>query len=161
MENVKINVKLAFKIYDKNKSSFIGNLISIWTNSKYYHVELIVGEKWISSNAEAGGVTISPLRELNFNWDYYDLGEIELTKKQYDNLVSFTRKEADCGYNYLGIILSQILPLGYCSKTKWFCSEIVSKLLQLLLVPEVNDIIPYKMSPADIAELFKFNKKRF
>lgn len=160
MEIKKVNVKLAFKLYEKSKCSFIGNLISLWTNSKYYHVELIVDDKWISSNAEAGGITISPLRTLNFNWDYYDLGEILVTEEQYDNLMDFINSESNCKYDYMGIVFSQVLPFRYHSETKWFCSEIVSKLLQLLLVPEFNSIEPNRMSPADIAKIFNCNKKR-
>lgn len=160
MEIKKVNVKLAFKLYEKSKCSFIGNLISLWTNSKYYHVELIVDDKWISSNAEAGGITISPLRTLNFNWDYYDLGEILVTEEQYDNLMDFINSESNCKYDYMGIVFSQVLPFRYHSETKWFCSEIVSKLLQLLLVPEFNTIEPNRMSPADIAKIFNCNKKR-
>lgn len=160
MEIKTLNVKLAFKLYEKSKCSFIGNLISLWTNSKYYHIELIVGDKWISSNAEAGGVTISPLRTLNFNWDYYEIGDVKVTEEQYINFTNFIKEQSDCKYDYLGIVFSQVLPFRYHSDTKWFCSEIVAKLLQLLLVPEFNDLEPNRLSPADIARIFNFNKKR-
>ena len=161
MNNRLLDVKLAFKIYDKRKSSFIGNLISMWTNSVYYHVELIVGDQWISANSEAGGITIAPLRELNYNWDYKHLGQIEVTESQYLNFVQFIDDNRTCKYDWLGILFSQVLPFRWNSKDKWFCSEIVTKLLQLLVVKEVNEVIPADMSPKDLAVLFNYNKKRF
>ena len=161
METRKINIRLAFKWYDKKKSGFIGWLISVFTNSIYYHVEIIIDKIWISSNPDSGGITIGELKTLNSNWDYCHVGVVEITEKQYLNLMHFISEQKGTKYDWMGIILSQFLPFKFHSKKKWFCSEIVTKLLQLVIVPTVNNVEPVEMSPKDLAVLFNFNKKYF
>ena len=62
MNTKKIKLKLAFRKVTKD-SSFIGNLICKWTESKYYHIEMIIDDLWISSNAPHG-VSINNLKEI-------------------------------------------------------------------------------------------------
>lgn len=160
MSNIKkLNVKLAFKLTNKKTGTFVGKVIGWWTNSLYYHVELIVGDYWISSNAESKGVTISPLQPLKHTWEYYDLGTIELLENQFEVFKDFIKQQEHKKYDWLGIILSQTIKLNWHSSNKWFCSEIVTKLLQLLLVKDVLNLDPNKVSPADLARLFNCNKE--
>lgn len=161
MKLVELELTLAFKIYNKKKSSFVGNLISIFTNSMFYHVELIVDNKWISSNSDSGGITIAPLRALNFNWEYKKLNKICLTEEQYINLMKFIGDQEGKGYDWTGIIFAQILPFKQHCENKWFCSEIVTKLLQLCLVPEVNHLDPADVSPKDLSVIFDCHKPRY
>lgn len=153
-----INVQLAFKPIDKNKS-WVGKVISFWTRSVYYHVELILDKYWISSNADEKGVTIKELKPLKYNWEYKDLGTITLTEEQYHKIISFIESQRSKKYDWLGIIFSQTFPFKWHSRNKWFCSEIVTKILQLLLVEEVINKDPTDMSPADIAKLFHFDRR--
>lgn len=160
MENKieKINVKLAFKVAVKG-CGIVGKTISWWTKSKYYHIELIFGDYWISSNAECGGVTISPLAPLKHTWEYHDLGDIEITTKQLEYVKEFIKQQEGKKYDWLGIVCSQTLPFNWHSKNKWFCSEIVTKLLQLLTIKKAYDVDPNSMSPGDVARLFGCNKE--
>ena len=155
--NKKLDVKLAFKLTDRANGSLVGKVIGWWTNSLAYHVEIIVGDNWISSNAEHGGVTINPLRTLKETWMYHDLGKIEVTEKQYSDFLDFIDSQKGKKYDWLGIILSQTIPFNWHSKNKWFCSEITTKLLQLLLVRETFDLDPNDVSPADLARLFNIH----
>ena len=150
-EIVDVELTLAFKFKESDgKVSFIGKLIRWWTKSIYYHVELIweSGEDkfWISSNPDTGGVTIHNLKPLNDNWGYCKM--------------NFMKDQKDCKYDVVGIVFSQVLPFRWDSKNKWFCSELTSTILKMLLVDEFIDVDPNTLSPADMARKLNFNKTK-
>jgi hypothetical protein len=77
-----------------------------------------------------------------------------LTGGQYDIVMDWLATIEGKPYDWRGIILTQIFPLRFQSKDKWFCSELVTKVLQLLLVKETLDLEPHLVSPGDLAKLF-------
>lgn len=162
---VNVNLMLAFKFKESDgKVSFIGKLIRWWTKSIYYHVELIWESEddrfWISSNPDTGGVTIHNLKPLNDNWGYCKLPTVTLTKEQYHKVMNFMKDQKDCKYDVAGIIFSQVLPFRWDSKNKWFCSEITSTILKMVMVNEFIDVDPNMLSPADMARKLNFNKTK-
>ena len=149
---VEIDVKIAFKKINKD-SDLMPKTIAWFTKSEYYHVELIVNDIWISVFPETG-VRLNKLKPLSDNWDYKDLGLIKLTKEQYSIFMQYLYKQEFKQYDYTGIILSQILPLKIQKKDKWFCSELVVKLLQFLYVEKTFELVPALVSPGDLGKLF-------
>lgn len=148
---VLVNLKLAFKKVDKND---LGSyLISKWTKSKYTHVEIIIENNWISSTLEEG-VHIKPLRPLKDTYDYYDI-KVFVTNYQYLRIMEWVYKQNLKPYDKLGIMFSQFIPFRFDSRSKWFCSELVCKILQLFYVKEVMDHYPFLTSPGDLAKIYK------
>lgn len=152
---INLDVKLAFK-FKKSKESLTNKLICWWTKSKYYHVELIVGNKWISSNPDVGGVTINDLQPLRDNYEYLELKDVRVTKEQYNRIMQWVSSQSDKKYDWLAIYTSCILPFNWESKNKWFCSEIVTTILKFMLVKEVMNLTPNRTSPGELARKFDF-----
>lgn len=152
-----IYLKIAFKKIFKD-SDIIEKAIGKITKSKYCHCEIVINDIWISSNVKEG-VTIKEHFLYNSNeWDFYDFPIIEIMERDYKIIFDFIRKQDDKRYDYLGIILSQLIPISIHNRNKYFCSEISTKILQLFLIEEVMDMIPNNTSPGDLAKIFNMEK---
>lgn len=154
-----MEVIIAFKKEDNSDSSLFTKIsakaISWWTKHPYYHCELIFKNKWISSHPDLGGVRLLPLKELRPTWDYYKINLPEISTEQEEILWGFLQEQINTGYDWKGIFLSQFMKLGINSDTKWFCSEIVVKLLQLMYCKTLIDYVPNKISPADLFRILE------
>ena len=138
-----------------------GSLIQWWTKSDYFHIELAIDGKWITSQTERG----IEIREYNPNYfsehfDYYELETVEITSQQKEKFWNWMRGEENTGYDWVGIYLTQIFKLDWEAKEKWFCSEMVARILQLLYVEEFIDCKPNRLSPNDIYLLLKDKMKK-
>jgi len=147
---MKVNVKLVF-FKEVDSSTLLRRLIKWWTNSNYYHVEIVIDNLWVS--AELSGVELHELRPLEDKYDYVDLN-VDLSKEQYTALLKWVGSKDGIRYDYLGVLLSTILPARIDNPNKWFCSEIVVKILQLMLVEEVYDLTPNMITPGYLAKLY-------
>ena len=56
-------------------------------------------------------------------------------------------------YDWIAIFLTHILKLRIDHKSKWTCSELVSKVLQLLQHQDFIDVRPASMAPKDVANI--------
>jgi len=166
MENIKhyeiancvsVPVTLAFLKVDASKSVY-GKLISWWTKSEFVHVEIIIGDMWISS-VEGTGVHIKQLKPLKDTYVYHKLRDAVMTESQYLDIKEWICQQENAKYDNTGIVLSQIIPIRYDSRTKWFCSEIVTKILQLLGYKEVFNLLPHLIDPGFLTRLFKVVKE--
>lgn len=137
-------VRLAFY---KKRNSFFDKAIMWYTKSKYSHVELLVGDIAYSSSVRDKGVRKWDF-EKNANKDNWDIVEIDEKSdlKHIDELYTKTKESA---YDLLGILLSQMLPIGIHAKSSYFCSEWCAEALK------INN--PHKFSPEDLYR--KFNNK--
>lgn len=153
IDGIEINIKLAFKRINSN-SDLLEKAIGKWTKSKYSHVEIIIGTKWISS-LPGKGVHVLDLLPLNNTWDYHDLGKLRLSELQYNTLITWVKQQDGKDYDWVGIFFSQILPLQMNDTDDWFCSEYVTKILQLIGLLEVQDLQPNLVSPGKLAKVFK------
>lgn len=161
--NVKtVKLTLAFRKQVESTTSFLNKLIMWFTQSKYYHVETIINDVWISSSFNRGGFSIRPLRPIDESpdsrYDYYKFDEFEMSEEQFNTIINFIKAQEGSKYDMCGIIFSQVLPFRFDSRSKWFCSEASTKILQLFLRPEVINIQPNSMSPGDLAKLYGLEK---
>ena len=152
---INLDVKIAFK-FKQPKESFTNKLICWWTKSKYYHVELVIGDKWISSNPDVGGVTINDLQPLRNNYEYLELKDVRLTKEQHNRIMRWISSQQGKKYDWAGIVWSMVFPFNWDCRNKWFCSEIVTTILKFMLVKEVMDLVPNTVSPGELARKFNF-----
>ena len=115
------NIRLAFY---KGKGDWVDKVIRWWTKSQYSHVEVVVGDTWISSSPRDGGVRSMRMEDYNAeHWDIIDYPGVSAV----DVFDLFRRTKGD-DYDFIGILFSEVLPLGIQSKSKWYCSEWAAKL---------------------------------
>lgn len=141
-------VTLAFY---KGQGDRIDRAIRWWTASPYSHVELI---NWLgTANPEGhpkalafaashrdGGVRGRVIAMAPGHWDYVTVPWADAPR-----VWSRARGLNGAGYDYPGLILSQLLNLRRGFRQRWFCSELLADLLDL---PR-----PSAYSPGDLHDL--------
>lgn len=110
----------------KAKGTLFDKLVRWRTKSIYSHVEIAIESDWYSSSARDGGVRIKEMTSPNpDNWDYVDI-DIDL-----DILEAVFREHQLKGYDWLGILFTELIPLNIHQKSKTYCSEFCAEVLQL------------------------------
>lgn len=130
------NAKLAF--YVAKNGNWVDKLIGWYTKSQYSHVELIHNGYWYSTSPRDLEVRRKTIRGTEGHWVYKDV-EIDLLF-----LEDFFFLTKGSKYDWLGIFLSQFLPLNTHSMNRYFCSEWVATVLK---IPS-----PHLYSPQDLYE---------
>lgn len=103
----------------KGKGTFFNRLIRLWTRSAFSHCELVMPDgRWLSASATDGGVRA---KQIELNPDHWVLIPLPWAEAQLIERV-FTVNEGK-GYDWLGILASQFLPLAIDDKRRMFCSE--------------------------------------
>ncbi len=128
----------------KGKGNWVDLLIRVFTNSKYSHVEIVHNKDWYSSSPRDGGVRVKQIQDDGSSWDFI---EVDIDKER---LYQKYREYKGRGYDFKGILLSNILPIGWHSKDKVTCSEFVADVL--------GYETPSKFSPNDILDKLKLRK---
>lgn len=151
--------QIAFQKSEKY-SSFLDVLVSasitIWTKSKFYHVAIKVGDYWYTSLPSKGVVKFTELPLEDY--EIIEVKHRKLHPEQYAIMMEYIESQIGLGYDWVGILFSQVFSFGINSSSKWFCSEYTTKILQLMYVKEVIDEIPNKVSPARLYQLLKGTK---
>jgi hypothetical protein len=107
----------------KGEGGTFTKLIRWWVKHEYTHVELIIGDTWYTSSHIDGGVRARRISGKSGNWDIYEIdGDEEYALAIYSSAVC-------AKYDWTGIVLSQVVPLGIHAMSRWFCSELVGKML--------------------------------
>ena len=152
-----VRLLLAFK--KKNpKTGFFGKAICFLTGSKYYHVEIVIDDLWVSADAPMG-VTIGNLEnEKHEHWEHVDLGIKTIFEEDYEKIMKYIDSLKGKKYDYLAIIFSQLIPLKLHNKNKLFCSEIVINIMKLFLIEDVLGLVSHTVSPKDLAKIFGLEK---
>ena len=149
----------AFKKDELNptiKDKIITKSISLWTKSEYFHCEFFYDNIWYGINTS--GVERYKLRPLNHKfYDYIEI-DVDVTPLQLELLEFFINKEFL--YDWSGIFLSQFIPIGFNREDKWFCSEYLIKVLQILLIKDFILLQPELYSPEDLFHLLAEYKKK-
>lgn len=134
-------MKLAFY---KAKGNWVDLLIRVFTHSKYSHVEIVHNKDWYSSSPRDGRVRVKQIVDDGNSWDFV---EVDIDKER---LYQKYREYRGRGYDFKGILLSNILPIGWHNKDKMTCSEFVADVL--------GYSEPAKHSPQDIVDKLKLRK---
>ena len=154
---MKIIISFQKKLYKVNwfEKLYI-KAIKLWTKSKYFHTEIIFSNKRISAYTNTGVNVYYFENNFDFkHFDYYEINVLEPTSYQEMLIWNYINEQIETGYDWNGIFFSQIFRLGINNPNKWFCSEIVVKILQLFLFEPVLDCLPNKVSPAKLYKLIK------
>ncbi|GHA27634.1 hypothetical protein GCM10007989_24380 [Devosia pacifica] len=126
------------------EGDWFDKLIHWWTCGAYSHVELVVGdpETWpgeviiLSSSPRDGGVREKRLALDPKHWT------LVTVPGDADHAAMFIRGWIGARYDWLGIVLSQVIPIDWHWSNRWFCSEICAAALG---IPE-----PQRMSPSGL-----------
>ena len=104
--------------------------IQIWTRSKYFHTELIIGNKRISAHTKNGVFVTGNLNTNSWSINA-DIKEIEIDENKVQEAIEFARTQINKGYDWKGIFFSQVIPADKHDKEKWFCNEIAGEVLKI------------------------------
>lgn len=142
-------VTLAFY---KGKGGVFAALVRFATRSQYSHVELIPGRAiygetvaCYSSSERDGGVRFKLIYLDPHKWDLVPVSAPPKTA------ISFITEKIGLKYDWLGIILSQVLNLRRERPLRWYCSEICAAAL---------DIEPTSVSPGDLHKIILSIERR-
>jgi len=140
-----------FKTFEKDndETTILGKLVGLYTHGPYSHVAIIIEDikdgllnestQWEASPT-SGYVKKSKHMYDEVKWDY-----IDINIKDINNTIEFLNSVLGNKYDYAGI-LGFILPVQDRSD-RWFCSEWVTKALQLAGVEKLWLFEPSKTSP--------------
>lgn len=142
-----MQVTLAFR----QGTDIVDKALAWWTNCKYTHVEIIIGDKWISSGPTKGGVYINNLYTLNTKWIYVP---VEVDGRVLNTVMRFIEEQEGKKYDWSGILLNQFFASARKDdQDKWFCSEIVAEILRRFKSREIN-LESVKYNPADLLTIY-------
>jgi hypothetical protein len=101
--------------------------IRVWTRSPYSHCELVLPDgRFASSSPRDGGVRAKLIEPDSQAWDFVPLPWV-----REEVVEELLQTEQGAGYDWVGILGSQILPVGIQSPSRWFCSEFCAHVIGL------------------------------
>ena len=154
---VEVDITIALQNIEKVKKFDIKKwIVSKWTRSKYFHIKILINNTWI--DIPLSGVKLYDKSQDNFEnpeFDYFSLGKTYLLQNQYDILQKFIQSIEGQKYDWTQIFLTHFIKLNLDHKSKWTCSELVTKLLQMCYYEKAMDLRPERVTPKDIARIIK------
>lgn len=94
-----------------------------WTRSPYSHAEIVLdGDTWVSISPFLFTRVAARVRTQvpGDDWDYLDF---HVTPEEMRALKDFISETTGDGYDWIGMLLSQILPFIVKGKGRWYCSS--------------------------------------
>ena len=152
----------------KGKGNVINTIVRKWTKSPYSHAELILNdaETWLSISPFMKA-KVSSRKNLVYDPVDWDFIEMETTKEQHDIIEEFYDLTQGCGYDWIGLILSQFLPFRIKTKNRWYCSEWIAYALRISCVIDWKTMRIFDrcdLSPASLCDILNvagYNKTNF
>jgi len=122
------NIQIAF--FKGDKTNWHHRFIRWWTKSKYSHAELVLneGEIWVSISPFLYSKVAARIKvELELDdWDFIDF---KVNDIQMISLKDFIAETTGDGYDWIGMLLSQVLPCIIKSRRRWYCSSWIAHAL--------------------------------
>lgn len=134
----------------KGSGAVFDKLIRWWTKSAYSHCEFVFSDGAFFSASPRDGGTRFKFIAQDEQWDFVDLPFSTMDELRIRN---FCDSENGCNYDWIGIALTQVLPLSFESPWWWFCSEVlVAGLQEIGYFPLLT---PSKIDPGQLYRLAK------
>lgn len=125
----------------KASGDVMDRAVRAWTRSPYSHCELVLEDgRFVSSSPRDGGVRAKYIEPATDTWDFMAVPWVE-----QGDVEAALKRESGAGYDWVGIVGSQLLPVGVHSRKRWFCSEFCGAVMGLEK--------PERYSPGELAEL--------
>ncbi|HBY68666.1 MAG TPA: hypothetical protein DEG69_13500 [Flavobacteriaceae bacterium] len=148
-----MKIRVAFY---KGEGDWKNKIIRWWTKSPYSHAELILpdGITWISISPLLSSKveSRSKIKYIDSNWDFVD---IAVTQQQNDVIKEFYESTKGCGYDWIGMLMSQFLPFNIKRKGRWYCSEWIAYALRISCVIDWRLIKIYDRADLSPSMLYK------
>lgn len=132
-------------LYRANRGTWLDkaiNLLSGWYG--YSHCELLFSDGMSFSSSPREGKC--RFKSITYGDKWYEVELYNITPEKEAQIRYECSRYVGKKYDYLGIFLWFLIPVGIEDGSRWWCSEICSKLLGLR---------SYKISPNRLAEMFK------
>ncbi|MBD3262445.1 MAG: hypothetical protein GF334_12405 [Candidatus Altiarchaeales archaeon] len=141
-----------YAAFYKKPTTLFGWCVRIFTGfARYIHSEIVIetddGRRfWISSETHSGTRITCDISGNPEKWDIYN---VYAADSQIMAILAHAKALVHQGYDWHGILLSQLLPFRSHSSGRWFCSEFCAHLLRSIgiLSPSVR---PASMSPIEL-----------
>lgn len=131
-------------------------IVTKWTRSDYYHMKILINNTWVDATLD--GVKVYDKSEDNFEnseYEYISLGKYFLLENQYEILQKYIQSIKGQSYDWAQIFLTHFIRFNIDHKSKWTCSELVTKLLQMCYYEKVIDLRPERVTPKELARIIK------
>jgi hypothetical protein len=137
-------------LFQKKGGGFLDPLIRWWTRGPYFHCELLWGDGTTFSSHLADKGT----RFIHATWipdDTWDAYWVPTSREVAQEILGLCKSELGCPYDWLGILMAQILGISRQSSSKWFCSEVCYwALMSFDLLPKRR---PHFVNPNKFAKI--------
>lgn len=138
-------MKIAFKKADKGLLDWT---ITKWTGGPYTHCIMIFNDTSVFEAAPFKGCHWKASFIYDLSYDYLILN---LSDEEETTIKSFCNKVNGRGYDWTGVLLSQIIPLSIDEPKRFYCSELITKCLHKIGL--LLDIKPTATNPANLIRL--------
>ena len=122
-----------YKVSEDNKNiDIMDKAIALWTRGPYSHVELVVKDEDSPTGYTMKSFTLKygyRSRPHTFDGKVFNYKMVKVQNLDY--ILEYSKGLEGWKYDVLGIVFSQILPLGIDHSGRMFCSEYVITALQL------------------------------
>jgi len=123
--------------------------ITLWTKAhkphNYSHTEIVFSSAiYFGHDVESQTIKFKDKPDTTEEVDYYI---IKIPKELEQTAFQFAQDHDGAKYDWLGITMTQFINLGMNSTYKWFCSEIVVRLLQIMGFYPLFEEQAHKISP--------------
>ena len=148
-----MNISIAFY---KARGRRRDRLIRKWTRSPYSHVEILLtdGKSMIGINPPVKNMVKKSFpteRALGKDWE---LVNISIEKEEEERLMEFISRTMGNKYDWIGMLLSNLIPFKVKQKNKWYCSEWVLEALVYAQILSTREVSPYSYRGVSPGELF-------
>jgi hypothetical protein len=121
--------KIRIAFFKGDKHEWHHRFVRWWTKSPYSHAEIILdGETWVSISPFLYTRVAARVRTQvdESDWDFLTF---RVTAEELRALKNFISETTGDGYDWIGMILSQILPIIIKGKGRWYCSQWIAHAL--------------------------------
>ena len=118
----------AYLAFYKGPGNWMDRLVRWWTGSVYSHCEVVIDDYWYSASYQDSGVRCKYMAE--YKEEHWDFVQVEVNEKKFHEL--FDKAEGK-GYDWLGIFLTEVVPMGIEDRGKWYCSEFCARAVGMSL----------------------------
>lgn len=108
-------------LFYKGRGTLAEKIIRLWTKSPYSHCEFLRSDGFCHSNDRFR--FISRIEILEINPEDWERVEITLPHEIVDRIERRQLRKNGTSYDWIGILFSQVFPLGIHNKRRWFCSK--------------------------------------
>lgn len=137
----------------KGSGKFWDRMVRWWTDSPFSHSELLFSDgSYFSADAWTNKVRYTKFQPNPDNWVVVPLYCVD--EKMEQRVRWFCNGIEGSKYDYLGVALSQVIPLGIQVGDRWFCSELCTRALQQ--VGLLRWYQPWSMSPGKLYDRLNY-----